>query len=86
MVKTKWPPILFFYILASLDRIIRKGHKKYFYPKTGRISNGRDWHKIQSQNRPWFGIRMRTVHGMRVSPEAIPVYHRIPQRFNQLSD
>jgi hypothetical protein len=31
MVKTKWLPILFFNILASLDRFIRKGHKKYFF-------------------------------------------------------
>ena len=27
-----------------------------------RISNGRDRHKIQSENRPRFGIRMLTVH------------------------
>jgi hypothetical protein len=35
MVKTKWPPILFLNILASIDRFIRKGHKKYvFHAKT----------------------------------------------------
>jgi hypothetical protein len=30
-----------------------------------RISNGRDWHKIQSEYRQRFGIRMPTVYKKR---------------------
>jgi hypothetical protein len=66
--------------LATLDRFIRKGHKKYFFhAKTVYASNrtflsrfqmvrywnDRYWHNIQSEYRQQFGIRMPTVFNIR---------------------
>jgi hypothetical protein len=73
-VSTIWNPDRIF--LASLDRFIRKGHKKYvFHAKTVyasnrtqmsgfwsvQYSNVRDWHKIESEYCPPFGIQWGTV-------------------------
>ena len=35
-----------------------------------RYSNGRDWHKIEFENRPRFGIRMLTVYMYSEHPKA----------------
>jgi hypothetical protein len=65
--KTRWPTIQ--NISASLDRFVNKGHKKYFIRaktvwtcnrtrmsgfQSVRLSNVRDWHKIESEYRPRF--------------------------------
>jgi hypothetical protein len=62
--------------LASLDRFIKKGNKNiFFHAKTVytsvrillsdfwsvQYSNVRDWHKIESEYRPLFGIRWPTI-------------------------
>jgi hypothetical protein len=69
MVKTKWPPILFFNILASLDRFIRKGHKRsrlrwaVVAERSNSSNSGIDW-----TDRPTVSIDGSRPHGgIRVS-------------------